>query len=71
MKLSTATIDEIENHMRQGLNYFSAWYSYCEAQRSMSEKKEDNKIFLSKITYNNMRVGIVGFLNLIILISMS
>jgi hypothetical protein len=62
MKLTIATIDEVQNDLREGLNYFSSWYSYCEAQRSMSDKKEDNKMFLSKITYNNMRVGIVGFL---------
>lgn len=56
-KVTLDNIDTIEKEMIRALGFFSRWHESVKA-----EMEKDEMIFLSKITYANLRTGVFGFL---------
>jgi len=54
LSLSMDNIDEREGKVRQSMEYFQEW-------KRDADQSQNNKAFLSMITYSNLRICVAGF----------
>ena len=61
-KITSENIEQIKQEMRKALKYFEDWYHHAFSTMKGPSDKTWEKRFISQITYNNLRIGVCGFL---------
>jgi hypothetical protein len=61
VRLTRDNIDEMEQTLYEFLRFFSRWMQEIVSKTTKDNKAEMDSMFMSRITYSNLRTGIAGF----------